>query len=234
MQKFKDKFKGKNSDLIKSFLEIMGVRENYEVWAPYQYRGVLGFVDLVVKDKSKISIFKFVRDASKLEEAIKNLKLEREVYPKSEGTDKTMESFLVVADSDSNRESILSLDPLLKEQYFEILILNKEDESIESYFESKYSIRQLLKSEDIRIDDEGLEELISRENHREITRAILKMDDPPESVDKEFIRKIANYIKINEKVPDSVDLLESQEERSRESYRAQPDDVNMHETEQSW
>lgn len=234
MEKFKGKFKGKNSDLIKTFIDAMEIRDNYEVWVPYQYRGVLGFIDLVTEENSRISLFKFLSDASDLEKAVKNLKLEKEVYPKSRGVEKNIKSYLVVEDTDSNRKSIISLDPLLKEQSFEILLLNRDENSVESYFESKYSIRQLFKSENLHLEDDGLDELIKRENHGEITRAILEIDDPPKSVDRKFIRKVASYLKRNDQIPDSVDSLEKQNERTRESYRTRPDDVSVKETEQSY
>lgn len=234
MEKFKGKFKGKNSDLIKAFIDVMGVRENYEVWAPYQYRGVLGFIDLVVEEDTKVSIFKFIRDASNLEEAVKNLKLEKKVYPKSRNVEKKIQSLLVAADNDKNRELIISLDPLLREQSFEILLLNKDEESVESYFESKYSIRQLFKSENLRLEEDALEELTKRENHTKITEAILGLEDSPDTVNRKFVRKVASYLRRNDQVPDSVDSLERQKSRGRGSYRTRPDDVNVKETEQSW
>ncbi len=235
MKKIKDKSRDKNSDLIRSFLKLKGHPENYEVWAPYIHRGLVGFIDLIIKNNSEISIFKFTRDSKDIEKDVKNLKLESSVYPKSQNTEtKNIKSYLVIGDNRKNRQKIITNSRLLEGQTFEVLLLNEGKEEIEKIFELKYSIPRIFQSENLRLEDEALEELISRPNHKEIEKAIINLENPPEKIDKQIIEKMARYLKRNETPPeDFTDFQRSVEEREPESFQSQRRERDIKEPHQS-
>ncbi len=235
MQNIQNKFKEKNSDLIKNFLELKGYPENYEVWAPYAHRGLVGFVDLIIKNRNEISLFKFTRDSKNIEKDVKSLKLESSVYPKSRNIDsKQIKSYLVVSDSRKNRNRILNSYRLLEDQPFGVLMLNKEKEKIEQIFDLKYSVPRVFQSEDLRLKDEALVEVISRPNHEEIEEAIFNLENPPEVIDKEIVKRVDSYLKKNESPPEDVSVLWGSVEEDRKPYaRTNPRKTDVKEPQSS-
>ena len=235
MQNIQKKFREKNSDLIKAFLELKGHPDNYEVWAPYAHRGIVGFIDLVIESRKEISVFKFTRDAKDIEEDVKGLKLETSVYPKSRNIDsKEIRPYLVVSDSRKNRDRILTNHRLLEDQPFEILMLNEERGQIEEIFGLKYSIPRLFQSEGLRLEEGALGEIISRPDHEDIEEAILNLDNPPESIDKEIINKVDRYLKRNETPPEDVSVLwDSMEEEHKPYARHNPRKTDVKEPQSS-
>lgn len=222
MRKLQKKFKKENSDLIKSFIRLQDQPENYEVWVPYFHHGIVGFIDLVIENESEISLFKFVEDAKKIEKAVKSLKLESTVYPKSRDiSSKEMHTYLVIEDGDKNRSSVLSQDDILQDQPFEILFINREKESIESIFELKDNLPRLFQTRNIRLEEDALDALVTNPNHSRVERAILNLDDPPEVITKRFVKKIQRYMRKNNRPPKDLDTLKKAiEKREHKSYTA--------------
>ena len=218
----KDKNK-ENEDLIRSFIDLLGLREDYEVWVPYNYRGILGFIDLVIDKEGDLSLFKFVHDAQSLEEAVKSLKLETAIYPKSRNTDSDdIDSYLIIEDSKKNRRITLSQERLLDNQPFEILLLDKNKKHIEAIYELKYTIPRQFKAKDITLSEKALDSLIEKPNHTEVEEAILNLDNPPKSVSEDFVRKTHTYVKRNDELPENLSSLKKETEGQEEpSYRTQ-------------
>lgn len=228
MRSVKRKLKRENSDLIVSFLELWGFQENYEVWAPYHYQGILGFVDLVIEGKSEISLFKFARDTSNLEEDVKSLKLESQVFPKSrDSSPREVRSYLVLADSEENRRSIISSKKLLERQSFEILLLDQREKRLESIFELRYSVPRIFQTEGIDLEDEALDELICKPNHEELERALLDLDDPPHTITKDLVEEVDLYFKKNEQPPRDISSIRGPTQEGKTSYGAKPTSGNI-------
>jgi hypothetical protein len=59
------------------------------------------------------------------------------------------------------------------------------------------------------LEDYAVEELISRSNHDQIEDAILNLDDPPTVVNRDFVRKMARYVRRYDKPPKDMEALES-------------------------
>lgn len=235
MRRLKEKFKNKNSDLIKSFLQLQGHPENYEVWAPYVYHGIIGFVDLVIESRSEISLFKFARDSKSIEEDVKGLKLESSIYPKSRSVaSKDVNSYLVIADNRKNRKMVLSQKRLLEEQPLEILFLNEEEGRIESIFELRYDTPRLFQAESLRIEDKALNDLISRPDHSRIERALLNLEDSPEVITKGLVQKTSRYLKRNDESPDDISSLKgTSRNRRAKSYETGAEKNGMKEAKQA-
>lgn len=198
-----------NSDLIKSFIELQDNPENYEAWVPYSHHGIVGFIDLVIERGSEISLFKFARNAKKLEKLIKNFKLEIIVYPKSSNiTSKEISSYLVFEDSKKNRKKVLSHEKLLKQQPFDIMFLDEDKGRMESIFELRESLPRLFQTRKIRLDDEALDELITNPMHDKIERALINLEDPPEEISRKLVRKTERYIERNDEFPNKTENLE--------------------------
>lgn len=219
MRKFKEDIKGKNSDLIKSFIELKNFRKDYEAWVPYIHHGIAGFIDLVIESKSEISIFKFVEKAKKIERAVKSLKLESTIYPKTrEISSKKVKSYLILLDNRKNRKAVISQYSLLGNQPFKILFLDRENERIESISELKDTLPRLFKTKNMRLDDGALKKLISKPNHHEIEEAILKCGDSLNLITVDLIEKIDNYLKRNEEIPEDFISVGNSGKRGEESY----------------
>lgn len=222
LRKLQKKFKKENSDLIKSFISLQDQPENYEVWVPYHHHGIVGFIDLVVKSESEISLFKFIKNAKKIEKAVKSLKLERTVFPKSRNiTSKEIHTYLVVGDGEKNRKSVLSQERILQDQPFDILFLDRERGRVESIFELRDNLPRLFQTKNSRLEESALDALITNPDHSQVESAILKLDDPPEVITRRFIKKIQRYLRKNNRPPKDIDTLrEATEKRKHESYTA--------------
>ncbi|KXB07105.1 hypothetical protein AKJ51_01990 [candidate division MSBL1 archaeon SCGC-AAA382A20] len=202
MRRIQKKLKEGNSDLIETFIEVQGRPENYEVWVPYSYHGIIGFIDLVVEGGTDISLFKFSKSAKNIEKLVKNFKLEIKIYPKSRNElSKNINSYLVFEDSKKNRKSIFSQEKLLEKQPFDIMFLNMEQEQIESLSELRDSLPRLFQTKKIRLEDEAIQELVTNPSHDQIESAILNLEDPPEVITKKFVRKTERYIERNNEFP---------------------------------
>ncbi len=210
------KLKQGNSDLIKSFIEIQEDPENYEPWVPYSHQGIVGFIDLVIERPSEISLFKFSREAEKIEKIIKNFKLEIIVYPKSRNmASKEIKSYLVFEDSKKNRRKVLSQEKLLKKQPFDIMFLDKDRGRIESIFELRDSLPRLFQTRKIRLEPRALQELFTNPNHDQISRALINLEDPPDKITRKLVRKTERYIERNDEFPNRTENLEREEKESR-------------------
>lgn len=235
MKKLKKKMNKENSDLIESFIQLQDHPENYEVWVPYFHQGIVGFIDLVIENENEISLFKFSKKANNLEEDIKALKLEKSVFPKSRAiTSKTIHSYLVLKDSEKNRETVLSKEDLIENQPLDLLFLDKGRKRIESVFELKDNIPRLFQTEDIRLEKNALKALSTNPNHSEIERAILELEDPPKAITKRFVRKIQRYMKLNKQPPKNVEKLEeSRVNQSKETYQPNSEKTDLKNTQKS-
>ncbi|KXB04791.1 hypothetical protein AKJ50_02015 [candidate division MSBL1 archaeon SCGC-AAA382A13] len=220
MRRLQKKLKEENSDLIESFINLQDNADDYEIWVPYFYHGIVGFIDLVVEGGSEISLFKFTRNTKKIEKVVKSLKLEKSVYPKSRNvtSKKNIQSYLVIEDGRKNRKSILSQEELLRKQPFEILFLDKGRNRIESIFELRDSLPRLFQTRNIRLNDEALEELITNPNHLRVERAILNLEDPPDEITGELVKKTERYIKRNDEPPENTESLTNSNKHRTESY----------------
>ncbi len=211
-----------NSTLIKEFVKTQNLQDNYEVWVPFTYRGITGFVDLVIENDSSLSIFKFTKKAKKLKGVAKSLKLETLVYPKSRDKDfDEIQSYLVIADNRRNRKAVFYQYSLLGSQPFDIIFLDKGDGSIESISEMTENIPRLFQTQKMDLEKEALRNLISKPNHEEIERAILDSGDAPEIITGEMVKKVNNYLKKNDEPPENlVNLLDNdQPQHSLETDR---------------
>lgn len=204
----------KNTELIRTFIDMQDIRDNYEVWAPYFYHGVIGFADLVVETRSDISLFKFRRKAEKLEESVKSLKLENKFLPKARNAgSKRVHSYLVFADKEKNRQLILSQFQLLENQPFEILLLDRKRNRVESLFEMREIIPRLFQTRDMRLEEEALDDLVKKPNCAEIERAILNLDDSPDMVTSELVEQVDGYMKRYDEPPGGLEAIEESQER---------------------
>ncbi len=209
MKNLRGKNEEENSDLIKTFINIQDLQESYEVWVPYSYRGITGFVDLVLDSENGVSIFKFVKNAKKLEQAAKSLKLEGLFYPKSQGLEEDeVDTYLVIKDNRRNRKAVFYQYTLLGNQPFEILFLNTTKETVESVAEMRENIPKLFQTKKMDLKKDALKKLISKPNHEEIERAILECKNPPYEVTEELVKSMDKYLKRNEKPPEDLTLLE--------------------------
>lgn len=205
-----------NSDLVKSFIGIQDLQECYEVWVPYSHRGITGFVDLVLETGNGVSIFKFLKKAKKLEQAVRTLKLESLFYPKSQGLEEDeIQSYLVIKDNRRNRKAVFYQYTLLGNQPFEILFLDPTEEKIESVDEMKENIPKLFQTQKIRLEKDALKELISKPNHEEIERAILDCESSPDIVTEDLVKNMNKYLKRNETPPKDLTSLEKDTEKGQ-------------------
>ncbi|KXA99349.1 hypothetical protein AKJ41_05580 [candidate division MSBL1 archaeon SCGC-AAA259O05] len=203
----------KNTEMIRAFIDIQELRDNYEVWAPYFRRGVIGFADLVVENRSSISLFKFRHDAENLEKHVKSLKLENKFLPETRNArSKTVHPYLVLEDKEKNRKSILSQLKLLENQPFEILLLDRERSRVESPFELREIIPRLFRARGMRLEEKALDDLIEKQNCAEIERAILNLDDSPDTVTSELVEQVAGYMKRNDEPPEDLEAIEGSPE----------------------
>ena len=183
-----------NKGLIETFLEVKGKRDGYEVWKPYFNKGMAGFIDLVVEDKNRISLYKFERDASSIGKIVKQLKLETRFFKKSkESSIQKINSFLVFSDTEKNRKNVLTDKKLLDNQPFEILILNEGTGRIESLLELEYSIPRLFKSEGLELEDDALDYLLVKPDHDKIEDKVLDSKDHPEKITREYLEGFDIY-----------------------------------------
>ncbi len=219
MKKIQKKLKKNNSELIESFIELQDQSENYEIWVPYFHQGIVGFIDLVIKNENETSLFKFIKKTKNIEEAIKSLKLEQSVYPKSQSThSKTIHSYLVIEDREKNRKDILTREKLVKNQPFELLFLDRERKRIESIFELRDNLPRLFQTKNIRLEESALDALTINPNHSEIERGLLNLEDPPQVITKRFVRKMQRYLKLNKKPPKNVEKLKQSKRDQKETY----------------
>lgn len=219
MKKIQKKLKENNSELIESFIELQDQSENYEIWVPYFHQGIVGFIDLVIKNENETSLFKFIKKTKNIEEAIKSLKLEQSVYPKSQSThSKTIHSYLVIEDREKNRKDILTREKLVKNQPFELLFLDRERKRIESIFELRDNLPRLFQTKNIRLEESALDTLTINPNHSEIERGLLNLEDPPQVITKRFVRKMQRYLKLNKKPPKNVEKLKQSKRNQKETY----------------
>ncbi|KXA93139.1 hypothetical protein AKJ66_02725 [candidate division MSBL1 archaeon SCGC-AAA259E22] len=235
MRGIKKKIEKGNSELIRSFINLKDNAENYEVWVPYSYHGILGFIDLIIEKGSEISIFKFARDAKNIEKIVKNFKLEITVYPKTrETSSKNIGSYLVFEDSKQNRRKVLSEKKLLEKQPFEIMFLNEEKNRIESIFKLRDSLPRLFQTRKIRLNEEALQELITNPNHNQIERAILNLEDPPETITRELVRETERYIERKDEFPSNTETLKKEIGNARtQSYQGRTREGDMKKAKQS-
>lgn len=216
----------RNNALVEAFIDIQDLRDNYEVWAPYFHGGVIGFADLVVETRSNVSLFKFRSDAENLEEPVKGLKLESKFLPEARNAgSKTVRSYLVFEDKERNRKSILSRLKLLENQPFEILLLDRERGCVESLFELREVAPRLFQTKGMRLEERALDDLVEKPNRAEIERAILDLDDPPGTVTKELVERVAGYMKRNGEPPEDLEAVEgSQNGEGTEPYLRNPEE----------
>lgn len=198
----------RNSDMIMAYLEIEEIQDNYEVWAPYCYRGIMGFVDLVVETDSELSLFKFRKSASDMSEAIKGLKLEQKFFLLDRGSQsKTVRSYLVIADDERNRGLVLSKKKLLEGQPCEILFLNEKKERVESLFTLMEMVPRLFRAKGMRLEEGTLNEIMRRPNHEEVREAIMSLKDRPEVVTKKLVNRVVGYVREHGQPPEEVSSL---------------------------
>ncbi len=209
LRNLKANYEEENSDLVKSFIKIQDLQECYEVWAPYSYRGITGFVDLIIETGNGISIFKFLKNAKKLEQTVRSLKLEGMFYPKSQGLEEdNVDTYLVIQDNRRNRKAVFYQYTLLGNQPFEILFINATEETIESVAEMKENIPKLFQTRKKSLEKDALRKLISKPNHEKVERAILGCENSPEVVTEELVERMDKYLKRNETAPEDLTSLE--------------------------
>lgn len=208
MKNLKGQNEEQNSDLIKTFINTHDLHEGYAVWVPYSYRGITGFVDLVLDSENGASIFKFVKDAKKLEQAAKSLKLEGLFYPKFQGMgEDEVDTYLVIKDNSRNRKGVFYQYTLLGNQTFEILFLNHTEEKIESVTEMKKNIPKLFQTRKMKLENDALRKLISKPNHEKVERAILDCENLPDVVSEDLVDSMDKYLKRNETPPKDLTSL---------------------------
>jgi len=234
MKKIQKKLKKNNSELIESFIDLQDQSENYEIWVPYFHQGIVGFIDLVIKNENETSLFKFIKKTKNIEEAIKSLKLEHSVYPKSQSVpSKTLTSYLVIEDREKNRKDILSRKKLIENQPFELLFLDKKRKRIESIFELRDNLPRLFQTENIRLEESALDALAINPNHSQIERGILNLEDPPKIITKRFVRKMQRYLKLNKKPPKNVEKLKQPKSKQDPPYPTSPSQDDLKNTQKS-
>ncbi len=214
MQALRRKSRKKNKNLIKAFVECLKFEGNYEVWSPYYYHGVLGFIDLVVENPSNVAIFDFWRDSEKIEDAVKQIKIETKFYSKERDLEsENLNPYIVFEDNKDNRKTLMEEEKLIKEQPFSVILFNPEEGSIETPFGLRKTIKRLFHVKNIHPDEEALDYLVEIPDHEKIEEAVMNIENPPKIINKDFIGKVALYLKRNNEPPKSTSSLEAEEEK---------------------
>lgn len=184
----------------------MELKDNYEVWAPCKYRGMIVFIDLLVENGSRISLFEFSDRVKNIERSAKLVKLKTEIFSQEKSPEsRSIRPYLVLKEGKKNRKTILQQKSLLEGQPFEVLFLG--DGKVESFFREKERISGLFRAKNAKLREEALHELMVRPNHAQIEAAISHLDNLPDKVGSRFIEQIDKYIKRNGAPPRTVSSL---------------------------
>ncbi|KXA89904.1 hypothetical protein AKJ61_01835 [candidate division MSBL1 archaeon SCGC-AAA259B11] len=120
----REKRKKEDKGLIKSFIAFSELKDNYEVWTPCKCRGMIVFIDLLVENGSRISLFEFSDRVKNIERSAKMVKLKTEILSQEKSPkSRPIRSYLVLKEGKKNRKTVLQQEPLLEGQPFEVLFL---------------------------------------------------------------------------------------------------------------
>lgn len=186
--------KRENIALIRSFIDNSEFGSDYEVWAPYIYRGLVGFVDLVVRRKKRTFLLEFLTGVEEMERTVKSIKLKTKIFKEKRGTTQSINAHMVLEDKKANREAVIQNGALLEHQPFGILFF--DGERTVSYSGTKERVPRLFQTRGVELEKDALEYLIGEPNHEEIERAVLNLEDPPETIDRKFVERVKRYIQV--------------------------------------
>lgn len=206
-----------NAEMIRAFLENSGVGSDYEVWAPYIYHGLIGFVDLVLIRKERTFLFEFLPKVKEMEKAVKNTKLKAKIFRKKKEVTKTVDSYMVLEDKEENRKVVVQNDSMLENQPFGILFF--DGEKTVSYSGTKRRVPRLFQTRGVELERSALAYLIEKPNHEEIEEAILNLTELPETIDREFVKGVERYVKVKGVPPKDTSSLVLK--RTRESEKGE-------------
>lgn len=220
--------KDDSSELIKSFIKALEKNKNlsegdYEVWEPFFYRGILGFVDLIIENEEGIGIFSFVREFRNVSDIIKEIKIQRKFIGEERGKSSSdVEANLVIEDISANIENMLENEKLLLGSNINILIISCDKDEIKSLNLEKERIKGLFRSKNIRVKEENVEKIIKLPADSErIAEGVinLKKKNDLEKLSHENLSDISSYVSENKSLPESLAEISPCESRDNERVR---------------